>query len=74
MKTRFNECCQRIRHDLMMWGDRFTEEEVEMALEDAPVFVRDNTSMIDYVKFCKILCGLRSKPKMPEPGDYPAEK
>lgn len=60
---------ERIKHDLTMWGDRFTPDEVEVALEDAPVFVRGDNAMIDYVKFCKILCGLRKKPKMPQPGD-----
>jgi hypothetical protein len=42
-----------------------------MALEDAPVFYQQNTgaSMIDYAKFCKILCGLRKKPKIPQPSD-----
>ncbi|XP_069693497.1 uncharacterized protein [Periplaneta americana] len=62
----------RIKHDLTMWGDRFTQDEVEVALEDAPVFYRQDTgqTMIDYVQFCKILCGLRKKPKMPQPGDF----
>ncbi|KAJ9574056.1 hypothetical protein L9F63_008582 [Diploptera punctata] len=64
----------RIKHDLTMWGDKFTQEEVEVALEDAPVFVRGNTPMIDYVNFCKILCGLRKKPKMPQPGEHPVNK
>ncbi|XP_023719454.1 uncharacterized protein LOC111870983 isoform X2 [Cryptotermes secundus] len=67
---------ERIKHDLMMWGDKFSSDEVEMALEDAPVFYQQNTgaSMIDYVKFCKILCGLRKKPKMPQPGYYELPK
>lgn len=67
---------ERIKHDLMMWGDKFSSDEVEMALEDAPVFYQQNTgaSMIDYVKFCKILCGLRKKPKKPQPGDYELSK
>lgn len=56
---------QRIRHDLMTWGDKFTPEEVDIALEDAPVHedFRETEDMrrIDYVKFCKILCGLRAK-------------
>ncbi|XP_075228518.1 myosin light chain 5-like [Lycorma delicatula] len=56
---------QRIRHDLMTWGDKFTPEEVDIALEDAPVHddFRETADqrMIDYVKFCKILCGLRAK-------------
>ncbi|RZF43760.1 hypothetical protein LSTR_LSTR009183 [Laodelphax striatellus] len=56
---------QRIKHDLMTWGDKFTQEEVDIALEDAPVHEDFRESpdqrMIDYVQFCKILCGLRAK-------------
>jgi hypothetical protein len=50
--------------------------QVEMALEDAPVFYRqDNgTSITDYVKLCNILCHLRNRPKVPQPTDYESSK
>lgn len=53
----------RIRHDLMTWGDRFSKKEVDWALEEAPVVQKKHTFMIDYIKFCKILCGLRKARK-----------
>ncbi|XP_046383961.1 myosin regulatory light chain, smooth muscle [Ischnura elegans] len=52
---------EHIKHDLMTWGDKFTEKEVEMALEDAPIYARGENVYIDYVEFCKKLCGLRKK-------------
>ncbi|XP_071455126.1 myosin regulatory light chain, smooth muscle-like [Hetaerina americana] len=51
----------QIRHDLMTWGDKFTAQEVEMALEDAPTYSKGDKVLIDYVEFCKKLCGLRKK-------------
>nr|CAD7574143.1 unnamed protein product [Timema californicum] len=91
---------ERIKHDLMTWGDKFTTKEekpppvhpteirtsispssavelqhdkrVEIALEDAPLYVNKNTGdgMIDYVKFCKNLCGLRKKTRDPTVEDF----
>lgn len=52
---------ERIRHDLMTWGDKFSPQEVDVALEDAPVYAKGENVMIDYVEFCKKLCGLRKK-------------
>ncbi|KOB73661.1 Myosin regulatory light chain 10 [Operophtera brumata] len=51
----------RIRHDLMTWGDRFTDKEADYALDDAPVVVKDGNTMIDYVRFCSQLCGLKKQ-------------
>ncbi|KAG8227873.1 hypothetical protein J437_LFUL007183 [Ladona fulva] len=52
-------CEERIKHDLMTWGEKFTPEEVDMALEDAPTYAKGEKVMIDYIEFCKKLCGLR---------------
>ncbi|KAL0277720.1 UNVERIFIED_CONTAM: hypothetical protein PYX00_004911 [Menopon gallinae] len=60
--TVFNNqiCVFRIKHDLMTWGDRFTEEEAEAALEHAPIVLTKNKEkMINYVQFCNDLCGFR---------------
>ncbi|XP_049871102.1 uncharacterized protein LOC126370297 [Pectinophora gossypiella] len=54
---------ERIRHDLMTWGDRFTEKEADYALDDAPVTQKGGRPMIDYIKFCSQLCGLRKAKK-----------
>ncbi|KAM3967096.1 myosin regulatory light chain, smooth muscle [Aphomia sociella] len=54
---------ERIRHDLMTWGDRFTEKEADYALDEAPVIQKDGTLMIDYIRFCSQLCGLRKPNK-----------
>ncbi|KAG6451283.1 myosin regulatory light chain, smooth muscle [Manduca sexta] len=54
---------ESIRHDLMTWGDRFTEKEVDYALDEAPVVHKDGNIMIDYVRFCSQLCGLRKPNK-----------
>lgn len=57
----------RIRHDLMTFGDKFTEKEAFVALEEAPIAKVDPKdrynvpTMIDYPAFCKTLCGLRKK-------------
>lgn len=45
----------------MTWGDKFSQKEVDVALEDAPVYIHLGKAMIDYIKFCKALCGLRKK-------------
>ncbi|XP_067010723.1 uncharacterized protein [Anabrus simplex] len=67
---------ERIKHDLMTWGDKFTKEEAEMALEDAPVYVNKKTgsAMIDYIKFCNTLSGLRKKTRAPGPEDFMKHK
>ncbi|KAI8420785.1 hypothetical protein MSG28_007993 [Choristoneura fumiferana] len=52
-----------IRHDLMTWGDRFTEKEADYALDDAPTSQLGGKTMIDYVRFCSQLCGLRKANK-----------
>ncbi|XP_063226805.1 myosin regulatory light chain, smooth muscle-like isoform X1 [Bacillus rossius redtenbacheri] len=63
---------ERIKHDLMTWGDKFTAKEVEIALEDAPLQVdkRTGAGSIDYTQFCKILCGLRKKTRDPVVEDF----
>lgn len=53
----------RLRFDLMSFEDKFTEDEVEIALEEAPIFIKDNKPMIDYKKFARDLGGFRSDPK-----------
>lgn len=54
----------RIRHDLICYGDRFTEKEAYTALEEAPIGNKNKPGeppMIDYQGFCKILGGLRKR-------------
>lgn len=55
----------RILHDLMCYGDRFTEKEAYTALEEAPIANKNRQPgeppMIDYQGFCKILGGLRKR-------------
>lgn len=53
----------RIRHDLMTWGDRFTEKEADYALDEAPTVKKGGRLMIDYKRFCNVLCGLRKAKK-----------
>ncbi|XP_045524250.1 calmodulin-2 [Pieris brassicae] len=54
----------RIRHDLMTWGDRFTEKEAEYALDEAPMMMDKNGyNLIDYKQFCRKLCGLKKTNK-----------
>ncbi|VVC88263.1 unnamed protein product [Leptidea sinapis] len=55
---------ERIRHDLMTWGDRFTEKEADYALDEAPT-IRDKNGyiLIDYKQFCRKLCGLKKPNK-----------
>ncbi|KAJ0177886.1 hypothetical protein K1T71_006759 [Dendrolimus kikuchii] len=55
---------ERLRHDLMTWGDRFTEKEADYALDEAPTVYKDGYPMIDYVKFCSQLCGLKKPTKI----------
>nr|XP_049693102.1 uncharacterized protein LOC110381733 [Helicoverpa armigera] len=56
---------ERIRHDLMTFGDKFTAKEADYALDEAPMIVQDDGStMIDYVKFCRKLAGLRKPTKI----------
>lgn len=56
----------RIRHDLMTFGDRFTEKEADYALDEAPIIQKNGNTMIDYIRFCSQLCGLRKPNKKPE--------
>ncbi|XP_045767689.1 myosin regulatory light chain 2, smooth muscle minor isoform [Maniola jurtina] len=53
----------RIRHDLMTWGDRFTEKEADYALDEAPVINKNGYNFIDYKQFCATLSGLRKPNK-----------
>ncbi|CAH0723639.1 unnamed protein product, partial [Brenthis ino] len=54
---------ERIRHDLMTWGDRFTEKEADYALDEAPTIQKDGYNFIDYKQFCSKLSGLRKPNK-----------
>ncbi|CAG4967155.1 unnamed protein product [Colias eurytheme] len=55
---------ERIRHDLMTWGDRFTEKEADYALDEAPMVLDKNGyNLIDYKQFCSKLCGLKKPNK-----------
>ncbi|XP_068625560.1 myosin regulatory light chain, smooth muscle [Battus philenor] len=54
---------ERIRHDLMTWGDRFTEKETDYALDEAPTVDKNGKTMIDYIQFCSKLSGLRKAKK-----------
>ncbi|XP_050349429.1 myosin regulatory light chain, smooth muscle [Nymphalis io] len=54
---------ERIRHDLMTWGDRFTEKEADYALDGAPSIQKDGYTFIDYKQFCTKLSGLRKPNK-----------
>ncbi|XP_045449237.1 calmodulin isoform X2 [Melitaea cinxia] len=54
---------ERIRHDLMTWGDRFTEKEADYALDEAPTIQKDGYTFIDYKQFCSKLSGLRKPNK-----------
>ncbi|XP_012281555.1 myosin regulatory light chain LC-2, mantle muscle [Orussus abietinus] len=51
---------ERIRHDLQSYGERFTVNEVDGALEDAPLYSNQGDKMIDYVAFCNDICGLQN--------------
>ncbi|XP_037030739.1 myosin regulatory light chain 10 [Bradysia coprophila] len=54
----------KIRHDLICYGDRFTEKEAYTALEEAPIGNKNKPGeppMIDYQGFCKLLGGLRKR-------------
>jgi hypothetical protein len=59
-----------MKNRLIIHGDRFTEKEAFIALEEAPIakgtgdgFHCHGPAMIDYREFCKILCGFRRKMK-----------
>ncbi|KAL0832208.1 hypothetical protein ABMA28_001661 [Loxostege sticticalis] len=54
---------ERIRHDLMTFGDRFTEKEADYALDEAPIIQKNGNTMIDYIRFCSQLAGLRKPNK-----------
>lgn len=47
----------------MNWGDKFTEKEADYALDDAPLVQKGGRAMIDYVRFCSQLSGLRKSQK-----------
>lgn len=54
----------------MCYGDRFTEKEVNTALEEAPLANKNRapgeSPLIDYPGFCKLLSGFRKrKPAQP---------
>ncbi|XP_059612153.1 myosin regulatory light chain, smooth muscle [Phlebotomus argentipes] len=60
----------RIKHDLMKFGDRFSFNEAESALDEAPIakgtgegFNCHGPAMIDYPAFCKIIGGFRKRMK-----------
>ncbi|XP_063827019.1 uncharacterized protein LOC135076492 [Ostrinia nubilalis] len=57
---------ERIRHDLMTFGDRFTEKEADYALNDAPIIQKNGNTMIDYIRFCSQLAGLPKPNKKPQ--------
>ena len=48
--------------------------QVDYALEDAPIYrgqdLYQDDRMIDYIKFCSILCGLRKKTRDPQIEDF----
>ncbi|CAG0901711.1 unnamed protein product, partial [Darwinula stevensoni] len=46
-----------IRHDLMTWGDKFTTQECDLALRDAPIYEKEGKSWIDYPNYVKVICG-----------------
>lgn len=48
----------------MTWGDRFTAKEADYALDEAPIVQKEDGTMIDYIRFCSQLSGLR-KPNKP---------
>lgn len=65
----FLSLLHRIKHDLMCYGDRFTERDADIALEAAPIakgtgtgFACTGETMIDYPSFCKLLGGFRKTP------------
>lgn len=69
LKKKKKQILYRIRHDLICYGDRFTEKEAYTALEEAPIGNKSKPGeppMIDYQGFCKILGGLRKKRKPSE--------
>ncbi|XP_055679560.1 myosin regulatory light chain, smooth muscle [Lutzomyia longipalpis] len=60
----------RIKHDLMNYGDKMDLEEAESALLEAPIAKGTGTGfnctgppMIDYPAFCKIIAGFRKRKK-----------
>ncbi|GAB0088256.1 myosin regulatory light chain 2, smooth muscle minor isoform [Sergentomyia squamirostris] len=59
-----------VKHDLMNFGDKFSLDEVESALLEAPIakgtgpgFNCHGPPMIDYPAFCKIIGGFRKRMK-----------
>lgn len=59
---------EKIMHDLKTFGERFTDEEVLKALEEAPIkkgtdseFGGTGNPMIEYLEFVKLFSGLRRK-------------
>ncbi|KAG7190084.1 hypothetical protein KM043_006220 [Ampulex compressa] len=54
---------ERLKGDLLKFGDRFSVKEVDCALEEAPVYVQEGVPMIDYIKFSSNICGFRNVEK-----------
>lgn len=54
---------QRLKRDIQCFGDKFTGKETDNALEEAPVFVNEGASMIDYTKFSNNICGFQNVEK-----------
>jgi hypothetical protein len=50
----------------MTFGDRFTEREADYALDEAPIIQKNGNVMIDYIRFCSHLAGLRKASKKQE--------
>lgn len=46
----------QFREDLKMRGDKFTNEDLDVALRDAPVYEKSGKSFIDYKAFINLIC------------------
>ena len=60
----------RIKHDLMKFGDKFSEEEATAALQEVPIvkgtgdgFGCTGPLMFDYLTFCQRIGGFRKRRK-----------
>ncbi|CAG0895110.1 unnamed protein product [Cyprideis torosa] len=47
----------KIRHDLMTWGDKFTSSECDLAFRDAPIYEKEGRTYVDYPCYVKIISG-----------------
>ncbi|CAG0921249.1 unnamed protein product [Notodromas monacha] len=45
-----------IREDLKSRGEKFTNEDLDVALRDAPVYEKDGKAFIDYKAFVNLIC------------------